>query len=916
MKKMRRIFSGFMSLVMLLTLITVTTSTTKIEAADNLLKNGDFESNEYWMDEAGNNIKNQGIKYVKKNVSTTIYSNNFSGVNPMIGWNIGTSTETTSEIVKLDGNDVLSLKVGTRPYDTYYGTEFLEGKKYTISCRVLSMDKDVDFRLYYSDECREHKIAKANVWTEFSITVVSTSDNKQPSIYFGIMDSSKQVYIDDVTIVCEEEKDVATHTEGIGNCNGEEDSNVLVMEEYTKAVQSIDIKKGKTYEYSFDIKKSSEDNNVKIGLTSGDNKFESFAATNSWKTITGTFEATDEATEFGFIKTSNGKVFIDDIWLEEVNEDKNNTNIITTKLSDKAEINLLSGDIYDIVANYDYTKLPTNNYWNSNKNEMEEISTAPRSITIKWNCKEEAKYYTVKIADNKSLSNAKEYITYKKSVTVSDLYAATTYYYQIIASLNDKTVKSKIFNFKTAALTRTIYIDGVNNTRDIGGYKVSDNKRIRQGMVYRGGNLDNITDEGKQQAYALGIKTDLELRQSEKRGTESPIGKDIKYVTVDEKGAPQYKNDYGIDVWRSDNLNTENAKNALVNEIRTFTKKENYPIYVHCAIGRDRTGTICFLISALCGVEKNDLYKDYELSILSKACHDNTTPDRLVNHFFNEMYEFINGFEGNDFSEKTANYMKKLGISDDEINSIRNILVEDCRTNTEDGLISDSNWNKTVTSVVDDSNTNNIYASTGAIPQLNATFEGEEELEVTYEWSNGAFDKAGRLVLGNHQVKIIGKGSNSNKNEKTINVYVRDNYKFTGYIVDEEKQTEYYEKEEDTNPKETTTTTTKPQVTTTTTAKTTTKAYLGSTKISGKPSKKLSAKKIKISFKKVKKAKKYTVQFAATKNFKKVLYKKTVKATTVTISNKKLKNKKKLYVRVRAVGAKKWSTSKRIKIKK
>ena len=61
---------------------------------------------------------------------------------------------------------------------------------------------------------------------------------------------------------------------------------------------------------------------------------------------------------------------------------------------------------------------------------------------------------------------------------------------------------------------------------------------------------------------------------------------------------------------------------------------------------------------------------------------------------------------------------------------------------------------------------------------------------------------------------------------------------------------------------------------------------------------------------------KYTVQVSTSKKFKKVLYKKTVKKTKVTLSSKKLKNKKKLYVRVKAVGAKKWSKVIKIKVKK
>ena len=97
---------------------------------------------------------------------------------------------------------------------------------------------------------------------------------------------------------------------------------------------------------------------------------------------------------------------------------------------------------------------------------------------------------------------------------------------------------------------------------------------------------------------------------------------------------------------------------------------------------------------------------------------------------------------------------------------------------------------------------------------------------------------------------------------------------------------------------------------------TTAKKSLKKTKITKRSKKKLASKKIKLTFKKVTGAKKYVVQVSTSKKFKKVLYKKVVRKTKATLSSKKIKNKKKLYVRVKAVGAIKWSKPARIKIKK
>ena len=64
---------------------------------------------------------------------------------------------------------------------------------------------------------------------------------------------------------------------------------------------------------------------------------------------------------------------------------------------------------------------------------------------------------------------------------------------------------------------------------------------------------------------------------------------------------------------------------------------------------------------------------------------------------------------------------------------------------------------------------------------------------------------------------------------------------------------------------------------------------------------KKSSNKIKISLKKIKKAKKYQIQLSKTKKFKKKLLKKTVKKVKVTIRSNKIKKVHRVYIRVRAV---------------
>jgi len=87
--------------------------------------------------------------------------------------------------------------------------------------------------------------------------------------------------------------------------------------------------------------------------------------------------------------------------------------------------------------------------------------------------------------------------------------------------------------------------------------------------------------------------------------------------------------------------------------------------------------------------------------------------------------------------------------------------------------------------------------------------------------------------------------------------------------------------------------------------------------------KKLSYNKVKLSVKKVAGASKYAVQISTTKNFKKVVAKKTSKKAVFTVKSKKLKGKKKLYVRVKVYKkvngktvASQWSKATKIRLKK
>jgi hypothetical protein len=269
------------------------------------------------------------------------------------------------------------------------------------------------------------------------------------------------------------------------------------------------------------------------------------------------------------------------------------------------------------------------------------------------------------------MSDAMSFVTNKTTVQVENLFVGYNYYWQVDAICGSNMLRSEVFTFTTADSPRTVTIEGVSNTRDIGGLPTADGNRIAQGMIYRGGKLNDITEKGKQQfLYVLGIKTDYDLRTIGEggAGVKSPVSDSLKYFNFDGR---YYVGPYGK------GFDTEEGKAIMADEVRVFADPSNYPVYIHCSLGRDRTGTIVFIIQALCGVERTDLLMDYEMSMFSvSGTLDGANPFEAIK----ATYTYINdNYKGDSFAEKTENYLLSIGITAEEIATIRSIMIEEVK---------------------------------------------------------------------------------------------------------------------------------------------------------------------------------------------------------------------------------------------
>ncbi len=335
---------------------------------------------------------------------------------------------------------------------------------------------------------------------------------------------------------------------------------------------------------------------------------------------------------------------------------------MTQAPSEGSEISLLKPDWREAVATTSSTKRDKTGYG------PYELQCYPEPVLFAWKGGM-APFVLELTATNHSKKC--QFTTSNASLFVYNLYVGTSYTW----TLTDAGGSKLSGRFRTALTPRLIAFPDRDampiNVRDIGGYATISGARVRQGLVYRGSEMEGWKNIGLAEmtpanghvlVKELAIHTDLDLRYAHQvaKYTASQI-------------APMVQ-------WRCYAINAYKPFTPEMNElfrdtIRTFAQREYYPIYVHCSGGADRTGEICFLVSALLGVADEDLFLDYELTSLARL------PRPRKMSYFQAWLKRIAAFspdegKGLSYQQQTENYLLGIGITPQEIAAIRDILLE------------------------------------------------------------------------------------------------------------------------------------------------------------------------------------------------------------------------------------------------
>ena len=261
-------------------------------------------------------------------------------------------------------------------------------------------------------------------------------------------------------------------------------------------------------------------------------------------------------------------------------------------------------------------------------------------------------------------------------VNITNLVPNDHYTYKVTSTADGKVLAEGDFN-TTGHLHQVFFRSGCRNGRDLGGWKTVDGKTVKYRKLYRGGRMqsETVNKAGQKEILAEGIGAQLDLR-----GVSDVLKKPA--IEGLEFCAPVIESG-GTSMLVKDAEKTKQCFEFVVNCLRN-----NKPVYFHCSLGRDRTGTLDILLLGLLGVREGDIGKAYEVtyfapvgySVSSSEKDGNPKPifkNTRTTWVYSDVVPHFWKFAGDGtFADGVQNYLLSIGVSQADIDDFRNMMLE------------------------------------------------------------------------------------------------------------------------------------------------------------------------------------------------------------------------------------------------
>ncbi len=263
-----------------------------------------------------------------------------------------------------------------------------------------------------------------------------------------------------------------------------------------------------------------------------------------------------------------------------------------------------------------------------------------------------------------------------------------------------------------AAEDRALPLEGVLNTRDLGGLKTEDGRSVRAGQLIRSGEIDEISVNSMQNLDDMGVSVIVDLRttaEATAHPAQWPEGKGpVRHNFPVMENESQMIEDMRASI-KSGTARAEETDALFAgafgyiatdytDEYRDLfdvllEQPEGQAVLYHCSGGKDRTGVATALVLTALGVTKEDIQADF---MMSNALKDADNKAEQIAAEVNaaqgtsmtaeavwpslgvrESYldEFYNSIEES-YGSVDSYLREGLGLTDEELETLRNRYLQ------------------------------------------------------------------------------------------------------------------------------------------------------------------------------------------------------------------------------------------------
>ena len=165
-------------------------------------------------------------------------------------------------------------------------------------------------------------------------------------------------------------------------------------------------------------------------------------------------------------------------------------------------------------------------------------------------------------------------------------------------------------------------LQGTANTRDLGGYPTLDNRVTKQNVFFRSDSSSNFVPEDitflmeKGLGYVIDLRSNSEVDEKPSKVTDVSSLSYKQISMIGDLSALAAKKGHISSMAVLYQYLLDDASDSVAEVFHIFAKTlaAGHACLFHCAVGKDRTGTIAMLLLKLAGVSDKLIIEDYAIT--------------------------------------------------------------------------------------------------------------------------------------------------------------------------------------------------------------------------------------------------------------------------------------------------------------